>query len=207
MTRLLDEHIQVLTAEHHRRIITTDGPAFRVETGLLESLRGAVTNGQESGGARGGSRAGAPLDLTALSLWQGVESTVGAWWREHCDTAGVLRAPVGNQLRSVAANVTDPVVVVRIQEQCEQWIDRIRALLEPPITMALSGACPECGHTHVSIDSDDGQVVYRAALTAYPDHAVCAACEAEWWGAQMHTLAHRIGATQGGPRKGVHLDA
>ena len=196
MTRLLDEHIQVLTAEHHRRIITPDGPVFRVETALLESLRGAVTNGQEAGQVRGGGRAGAPLDLTALSLWQDVETTVGAWWREHCHTAGVVRVPVGNKLRAVVANVTEPVVVVRIQEQCEQWIDHIRALLEPPITMALSGACPECGHTHVSLDSDDGQVVYRAALTAYQDHAVCAACEAEWWGAQMHTLSHRIGATQ-----------
>ena len=192
MTRLLDEHIQVLTAEHHRRIITPEGPVFRVETALLESLRGVVTNGRESGGVRGGPRAGAPLDLNALSLWQGIETTVGAWWREHCDTAGVVRVPVGNKLRAVAANVTEPATVVGVQEQCDQWITRIRALLEPPVTMALSGACPECGATHIQVDDDEGRPAYRAALIAYPDHAVCQACEVEWHREKMYILAHRI---------------
>ena len=190
MSALLDDHVHVLTRDHMRRTITAEGPIYATERALLDVLRGMVGNGGDRGkkGSKG-RRSSAPVDLTALALWQSVSATVDAWHRDHCGRAAGPEPDTATKLQEVTSAALTPSEAAQIQEQLETWIGRLRAHLEPPVRLTLTGDCPECGNGHISEEADDGQVVFNPALVAYETHAECRACTTTWVGKDMHVLA------------------
>ena len=191
MSRLLDQHINVLCREHTRRSTTPEGDVYGVETALLVQLTQAVASDRGRGSVAGRSVTGSPVDLGALTLLQDITRTVDEAWPYRGDP-GMVRVPVWHRLTAWAANTLDPVDVAELTEQAGQWVDQIRRHLEPPIKVTLNGACPDCGHTHVVTIDDDGQAIHNPTLVAHQDHAACQVCEAEWWGPAMHDLAHHL---------------
>lgn len=193
MTSLLQDHIHVLTRDHMRRTLAPEGTIYATERPLLSVLRGVVGNGSDRGkkGSKGRGSS-APVDLTALALWQDITTTAAAWHRRHCTPGPGAEPELAVKLQEVTAADLTPAESVLIQEQLETWINRIRGHLEPPVRLTLQGECPECGNGHISEDTDDGQVVFNPALVAYETHAECRACGATWAGPDMHVLADRL---------------
>lgn len=191
MTRLLDELVSELVRDHPRRTTTVEGDVYGTEPGLLVTLAGAVENGGERSRAGGGGTvAGAPCDLTALALLEDITRVVDNGWTYAGDPS-MVRVPVTAKLNAWAANTTEVMAEASLTAWCQQWVGQIRDYLEPKVRLTLDGDCPACGNTHVRVEQD-GETVYRAALTAYETHAECAACLTQWHGGEMFTLSDHV---------------
>jgi hypothetical protein len=188
----LRESVVELTRDHTRSVgelIGTEPPLLR----LLEVAIGADTSGGAGGAGR--NKNSAPLDVTALSLWEEIGSVVAHNWPGRLELARrgthlIDRLTAWTNV--VAAGPDEP----HLLEYCEYWASAIRELLEPTRRVPLRGvACMGCKLTWV-FDEQDGQTTYQPALIASISdrhlHGVevrCQSCEGAWSGLALQLLA------------------
>lgn len=180
----LSQVVYELTEAHTH----TYGGLTGIEPGLLHLLRQAVATSSGRGSAPGGSgsKASAPVDAAALTLWESISGTVDAHWpgrtqRYEQDPA------VQFKLQRWTAAVAGTENEVHLLEMATWWRKQIRDLLNPPQVIPLRGVgCKVCGHSQVATEDPDGGTVLLPALTAYasesPMRVSCAACETDWRG-------------------------
>ena len=187
----LSQVVHELTEAHHHTYGTLSG----IEPGLLKLLRDAVSSSSGRGSAPGGgSKASAPVDATALTLWESICGTVDAHWPGRMQLHP--EPPVQVKLQQWVAAVAGTENEVHLLEMATWWRRQIRDLLNPPQVIPLRGvACKVCGHSQVSTLDPDGGTVLLPALTAYasenPMRVSCAACETDWCGElAIQLLAH-----------------
>lgn len=188
----LREVVVELTRDHTRTVgelTGTEPPLLR----LLEVAVGASTSGGEGGGGR--SKNSAPLDVTALSLWEEIAAVVATHWpgrhlprhkNQH------LMDRLTWWTNTVAGTDNEP----HLEEYCSYWRTQIRELLEPAQRIPLRGVpCMSCKETWV-YDTKEGETTYVPALMASISerhlHGVqvyCQACEAAYSGLALQLLA------------------
>lgn len=188
----LREVVVELTRDHTRTVgelTGTEPPLLR----LLEVAVKASTSGGSGGSGR--SVSSAPLDVTALSLWEEIAEVVGCnwpgrWLPQHKDQHLIDRLTWWTN--TVAAGPNEPDLL----EYCVYWAASIRELLEPAQRIPLRGVpCMNCKETWV-VDDKDGETTYIPALTASISerhlHGVkvyCLACEEAYSGLALQLLA------------------
>lgn len=178
-----------LTRDHVRTV----GELAGVEPPLLRLLQVAIaadTSGASGGAGR--SKNGAPLDVTALTLWEEISGVVD----EHWPGRGNL-AQAGTHLIDRLTMWTNQVAftddAVHLLEMCDYWRGQIRDLLEPPKQAALRGVtCPACKCSTIAKMEEDGTKSYSPALVVHlsetPVRAECIPCGGTWFGGQLVDL-------------------
>lgn len=188
----LREVVVELTRDHTRivgELMGTEPPLLR----LLEVAIRADTSGGSGGAGR--NKNSAPLDVTALSLWEEISRTVGDHWPGRGDPARQNMALIDRLTwwtNTVAAGPNEP----HLLEFCEYWSRSIRELLEPTQKVPLRGVtCMSCKTTWVA-EEKEGETTYSPALRASISerhlHGVqvgCEACGEEWSGLALQLLA------------------
>lgn len=180
----LSQVVHELTEAHTH----TYGGLTGIEPGLLHLLRQAVATSSGRGSAPGGSgsKASAPVDAAALTLWESISGTVDAHWPGR--TQRYEQDPsVQFKLQRWTAVVAGTENEVHLLEMATWWRKQIRDLLNPPQVIPLRGVgCKMCGCQAVTQIDLDGGTVVQPALTAYasenPMRVVCGACSTEWQG-------------------------
>lgn len=188
----LREVVVELTRDHTRSVgelIGTEPPLLR----LLEVAIGADTSGGSGGGGR--NKNSAPLDVTALTLWEEIAGTVGEHWPgrgnpEYATTH--LSDRLTWWTNTVASGPNEP----HLLEFCEYWRTSIRELLEPTQRVPLRGVpCRSCKITWVK-EEKEGETTFLPVLTASISekhlHGVqvgCMFCGEEWSGIALQLLA------------------
>ncbi len=188
----LSEVVLELTRDHPRcvgELSGTEPPLLR----LLEVAIKADTSGASGGSGR--SVASAPLDVTALSLWEEIAAVVGSHWPgrrlpQHKNQHMIDRLTWWTN--TVAAGPNEP----HLLGYCTYWRTSIRELLEPAQRIPLRGVpCMSCKETWV-VDTTEGETTYVPALMASISerhlHGVqvyCLACEEAYSGLALQLLA------------------
>ena len=198
MTDLLDV-VDELTLSRPKKLETDDGFMWVTEEPLLVQLQEAVSSSLRSGSGSGG----APwtrnvLDGDALHQAAVITATIGDW----CRIAGavVTRDPV-TDLRAWHAkrlSARDPEAFYL--EQLRKWAGMIRAIVNPPKTLEILGACPVCKEQ--TYTNATGETVRNPLVMIYrPDttnmhkaaRATCRACDTVWQGDEaMEELADEL---------------
>lgn len=191
----LSQVVQELTEAHHHSY----GELSGIEPGLLILLRDAVatSSGRGSAPGGGGSKASAPVDAAALTLWDSIERTVDANWPGRYDrnSSDLLPYKLQQWVGAVAGTPNE----VHLLEMTTWWRKQIRDLLDPPRIIAVRGAaCPDCGARQVYDETLEGTTL-SPALVAYasetPMRVVCQACLLEWVGElaiQMMSVGQKV---------------
>ncbi len=188
----LREVVVELTRDHTRTV----GELTGTEPPLLRLLEVAV-KANTSGGAGGGGRSknSAPLDVTALSLWEEIAAVVGSHWPGRCLPQHKHQHLIDRLTwwtNTVAAGENEP----HLLEYCTYWRAQIRELLEPAQRIPLRGVpCMSCKETWV-VDEKEGERTFTPALEASISerhlHGVkvyCLACEEAYSGLALQLLA------------------
>jgi Zn ribbon nucleic-acid-binding protein len=185
----LREVVVELTRDHPRSVdgvVGTEPPLLR----LLEVAIKADTSGASGGSGR--SKNSAPLDVTALSLWEEIRTTVGNNWPGRGDLT-YQNTLLIDRLTWWTNNVAGGENEHHLLEFCEYWRTSIRNLLEPPKRVPLRGAqCPACKETwFLKSEADPRETVYVPVLLAWasesPLRVECLAC-----GENFNELALRL---------------
>lgn len=180
---LLSQTVAELTRPHTHKVGDLDG----IEPPLFQMLEDAVGNTSGRGSAPGGStRAGAPVDVSALQLWSNIQAVIAEHWPGHGDLARA-NTPPADRLEQWASSLAGSDLETYLLEFCVYWADQIRELLYPTRRVPLRGVeCVNCGTGDVMDRDQDGELVRRPAVTLYPEdsppRAVCQVCGAEWSG-------------------------
>ena len=188
-TAALSQVVTELTRPHTRTV----GDQCGVEPPLLALLEVAIksdTSGASGGG--GASRTGAPVDVNALSIWQGIGQCVGEYWPGRGDLAQA-KTHLIVRLQRWTEQVAGTDNEVHLLEMCEYWRGQIRELLEPPKRVPVRGGqCPRCHANQVLGTDPDGQRVYQPCLLAHlsedPVRVECLACGGTWYSLDMLEL-------------------
>jgi hypothetical protein len=188
----LREVVVELTRDHTR----SKGDLTGTEPPLLRLLEVAI-RADTSGGAGGAGRNknSAPLDVTALALWDEIARVVAFNWPGKGDVRHKRQHLIDRLTwwtNTVAGGENEPYLL----EYCESWASAIRELLEPTQRVPLRGvACLGCKNTWVT-DEKEGETTYTPALLASISdrhlHGVevkCLACEEAWSGFSLQLLA------------------
>ena len=143
------------------------------------------------------------LNLKAFSLYEHIDGTTRAWWREtsksRCpDDLRVALASLFGTLNALHAShqITDNRYG-HITRQFPRWRVQIWELFDPPIVKELTGACPNCDETTYS--NPEGE--RSPALLAFywkgiRPEAKCQRCGEHWVGeGQLISLGRVLGAT------------
>lgn len=188
----LSQVVYELTEAHPH----TYGALSGIEPGLLRLLREAVATSSGRGSAPGGSgsKASAPVDAAALTLWEAISGSVDAHWpgrlqRDQHDQ------PLWVKLQVWARSVAGTENEVHLLEMATWWRKQVRDLLDPPQVIPLRGVeCQECGTTWYNEQNPDGETVVSPAVLAYasesPMRVACKVCETEWVGEWAIQLMH-----------------
>lgn len=180
----LREVVVELTRDHDRAV----GVCTGVEPPLLRLLEVAIkadTSGASGGSGR--SKNSAPLDVTALSLWEEIASTVGDHWPGR-GRPEYKHQHLIDRLTWWTNQVAGGENEVHLLEFCTYWRRAIRDLLEPPRKVELRGmACPECKHSWIQqLEAELKQVTLRPAMLVHmsedPVRVECLACNVMWQG-------------------------
>lgn len=189
------------TAELSRAVYTLARPHERVfgalsgqEPALLDLLEVAIktdTSGA-SGNGGGSSRAGGPVDVNALSIWQSIHQVVAEFWpgKGQLQYAHMRLIERLTWWTSTVAGTDDEV---HLLEMCDVWTKQIRDLLEPPKRVPLRGGqCPRCKEYQVLDNDLDGNRVYQPCLIAHlsenPVRVECRACGGTWYSLDLLKL-------------------
>lgn len=188
----LREAVVELTRDHTRTvkgILGTEPPLLR----LLE----VAIKSNTSGGAGGGGRAknSAPLDVSALALWEDIARVVGNHWPGRLDLSR-QRTHLIDRLTAWTNVVAGGDNEAHLLEFCTYWIKQIRELLEPKQRIPLRGvSCIGCKEAWV-YEEQDGERTYLPALMATiseeHQHGVevqCLACSERFSGLGLQLLA------------------
>lgn len=179
----LSQAVARLTRAHERAV----GEHIGEEPPLLDLLEVAIktdTSGATGNGG-GGTRAGGPVDVNALHIWQTIAGTVGEFWpgKGRLEYAHMrLKERLTWWTSTVAGTENEP----HLLEMCEYWERMVRDLLEPPKRVPIRGAqCPRCKEYQVLGTNADGQRVYQPCLLAYlsedPIRVECRGCGGTWY--------------------------
>lgn len=189
-TAELSKAVALLTSPHTR---TVDG-VCGMEPALLDLLEVAIkTDTSGASGSGGGSaRAGAPVDVNALSIWQSIYGTVGEFWPGKGDLSHA-RMRLVDRLTWWTSTVAGTADEVHLLEMCDYWAGQIRDLLEPPKRVPIRGGqCPRCKEYQVLGTDPDGQRVYQPCLLAHlsedPVRVECRGCGGTWYGSTQLQL-------------------
>lgn len=188
----LREVVVELTRDHTRTvggILGTEPPLLR----LLEVAIRSSTSGGEGGGGR--SKNSAPLDVTALALWEDISRIVGDHWPGRADLAR-QRTHLMDRLTAWTNVVAGGENEEHLLEFCIYWRNQIRELLEPKQLIPLRGvSCMGCKEAWV-VEEKEGEHVYvpalRASISERHKHGVevrCLHCEETWSGLGLQLLA------------------
>ncbi|GAB3042138.1 DUF7341 domain-containing protein [Sediminivirga luteola] len=192
----LDHALHQLTETHYvQHHVQGEGMRSRAEAPLLQLLQDARQAGGEQ--ARGTSRRSekAPVALDALDLWMEIAETVATQYyllTGRDDT----RRPVIGKLRIWVGSMTKPRQQANAEELLAGWVQRIRALLDPPRTIQLwERPCPECHAREVTIS--DRRTAALHILTdrmTQKSWAECQVCHETWPGGEaLVELAETLG--------------
>lgn len=180
----LSQVVHQLTRTHHR---TVDG-LTGVEQPLLVQLRLAVASDTAGAYGGGGTRSGAPLDVNALTIWQGIYSTVASHWPGRGDLV-LQHTSTPDRLERWVAALAGTDQEVYLLEMCHYWRQQIRDLLEPPQLVPLRGVvCPTCRAAKAVVAQGDEQVqvdTLLAYLSETPVRVTCRGCAATWLGQDL----------------------
>lgn len=198
MTDLLDV-VDELTLSRPKKLETDDGFMWVTEEPLLVQLQEAVSSSLRSGSGSGG----APwtrnvLDGDALHQAAVITATIGDW----CRMAGadVTRDPVTDLRAWYAKRLSARDPEAFYLEQLRKWAGMIRAIVNPPKTLEILGACPVCKEQ--TYTNATGETVRNPLVMIYrPDttnmhkaaRATCRACDTVWQGDEaMEELADEL---------------
>lgn len=183
-------HLHELTQTHERTVGEVTGP----EPALLVLLQRAIASNFKTEGGNGRSRNSAPLDVTALTLWQEIAATVAEHWPGRGDLL-LDPAPLIARLLLWSEHTKGTADDVHLFEMCAYWHSRIRDLLEPVRPVSLRGTrCPSCFHDQARLVQDEGTVYIPALLvhlSETPVRAECLVCTNEWLGGELVDLGAR----------------
>lgn len=180
---ILSETVAELTRPHTHKLGDLDG----IEPPLFQMLEDAVASSSGRGSAPGGStRAGAPVDVSALQLWTNIQAVIAEHWPGHGDLARANTSPA-ERLEQWVSSLAGSDHEVYLLEFCVYWAEQIRELLYPTRKVPLRGVkCGNCGTEEVMDRDQDGGLVRRPALMLYPEEspprAVCLVCAEQWSG-------------------------
>lgn len=171
---------------------------------LLDMLRDAVRSdiGVSTPGARSASDKNV-IDLGAFTLWETIDGTSRAWWRELSksrpseDLKDLVRELAGLLLAQRASGQVDDVMFVRVSGQFGTWREQIWNLFDPPVVKELTGPCPHCEERWIyAQDGSKGSALIVYYVRSEMPEAKCQRCGEVWVGAkQLLTLGFHLGAT------------
>lgn len=186
----LSQAVEILTRPHERTV----GQHTGQEPALFDLLEVAIktdTSGATGNGG-GSTRAGGPVDVNALSIWQGIYQVVGEFWpgKGQLQYAHMRLIERFTWWVSTVAGTDDEVHLLQL---CEIWTGKIRDLLEPPKRVPVRGAqCPRCKEHQVLGDDPEGRRVYQPTLLAHlsedPVRVECRACGGTWYNLDLLKL-------------------
>lgn len=195
MSRTLADVVHVLTRPH----IQSNGDRVAYVEPLLDTLYALIppSMGQKdsdgSSGSDGGSRP--PISIDAFDLWQQISGKIDREW-PYAGHPSTVRVPTTRKVQAWHNAAAQPHEALYLYELCIKWERQILEALEPVKKMPLSGACPECDHTHVETLDEDGDAKFNPALLAFPGadpvYAICQVCEHRWDHEDLHELAARL---------------
>lgn len=186
----LSQAVHTLTRSHERTFggLTGEEPALLA---LLEQAIKTDTSGA-SGNGGGNTRAGGPVDVNALHIWQGIHGVVDEFWpgKGRLEYAHMRLTERLTWWTSSIAGTDDEAHLLQV---CEIWIGKIRDLLEPPKRVPVRGAqCPRCKEHQVLETNLDGQRVYQPCLLAHmsetPVRVECRGCGGTWYNLEFLKL-------------------
>lgn len=202
MTELL-EAVDELTLPRNVKIPTDDGHTWATEDPLLDQLVEAIASGL--GSPSGGTTAPWArnlLDGDALYTAALITSQIGDW----CRMVGVVATRNAQvDLRAwydAFAKTEGAALDTFYTNMLTKWAKQIKAMLNPPKTLEMTCACPECQETYW-INIEGNPVPHPIALnywangvTIWADaKATCRACGKEWEGEwELRALRHDIDA-------------
>ena len=172
----LREAVVVLTRDHDR---TVDGNTG-TEPALLRLLEAAIkadTSG--AGGGPGRNKNSAPLDVTALSLWEEIAGVVGTYWPGRGDPKHKNQHLI-DRLTWWTNTVAGTEYEIHLAEFGTYWVRQIRDLLDPPKIVELRGtACPNCKESWIR-ELQELETTFRPSVTINmsedPVRLECRAC-------------------------------
>lgn len=182
-TAPLSQAVHLLVRPHAR----TAGELAGVEPALLDLLEVAIKSDTSGASGSGGStKAGSPMDVNALHLWQTIYGCVGEFWPGKGQLTHAA-LPLKARLQWWTETVAGTDDEVHLLEMCEYWASQIRDLLEPPKRVPVRGGqCPRCKEHQVLETDPDGQRVYQPCLLAHlsenPVRVECRGCGGTWYG-------------------------
>lgn len=188
----LREAVVELTRDHTRTV----GGLTGTEPPLLRLLQVAVRAGTSgAAGGAGRSKNSAPLDVTALTIWDDISECVARHWPGRGDPTK-QHIHLIDRLTWWTNTVAGGPHEEHLLEMCTWWIAKIRNLLEPPKLIPLRGVkCLHCKETWLTEESEDGttkQPVLLAQISEELTHGVlvtCRACEGEYSGLGLQLMA------------------
>lgn len=195
MTRTLADLVHVLARPH----VQSNGDRIAYAEPLLDTLHSLIApsaagNGSSDGGGSS-TKSRPPINLDAMSLWQDIAGKIDREW-PYAGHPSTVKVPTTKKLQAWFNSAAQPQDALYLYELCVKWEARILEALNPTKKMPLSGACPECDHTHVETLDEDGKPKYNPALIAFPGavpvYAKCQVCEHRWDHEELHELAARI---------------
>lgn len=188
----LREVVVELTRDHTRTvsgILGTEPPLLR----LLEVAIKSNTSGGAGGSGR--NKNSAPLDVTALALWDSIYRKVGEHWPGRSDPSRKsthLMDRLTAWTNVVAGGENEP----HLLEYCTYWRNQIRELLEPAQRIPLRGvSCMGCKEAWVVDETEDGRVIVPALMASISErhqHGVevaCMSCNERFSGLGLQLLA------------------
>ncbi len=167
---------------------------------MLSEAKGSSLGGTGAGRSPDAERS--LINLKAFSLYEHIDGTVRAWWREtskeRCpeDLRVALLKLFGTLNALVASHQIPESRYGHITGQFPRWRTQIWELFDPPVVKELIGSCPNCEAT-VHTNADDERTT---ALIAYywkgiRPEAKCQSCGEQWTGeGQLIILGRVLGA-------------
>lgn len=186
----LSQAVYLLARPHERTV----GELTGQEPALLDLLELAIktdTSGA-SGNGGGSTRAGGPVDVNALSIWQGISDVVAEFWPGKGQLQ-YAKMHLIDRLTWWAGTVAGTENEGHLTELCGIWAGKIRDLLEPPKRVPVRGGqCPRCREFQVLGTDLDGKNVYQPCLLAHmsenPIRVECRGCGGTWYSLDLLKL-------------------
>lgn len=193
----LNAIVHRLTRDHRSTHVDTDTGkiSYPTEMALFTQLRQEITSSSRpSTGASSGPRI--PVALSAVILWDEIRETLSTMHIAITGKDEPAKSPEA-KLQKWAAWTQGDVSgdeTRKCLHKATAWAAAIDQLINPVRRIEITGTCPveECGASH-AWTWDEDEYVRNTAITASGSEARCGACGASWVGAELHTLALRLG--------------
>ena len=199
---LLLDTLDVLTKPTHVAEWQGDGDQRRIfkrtDPPLLERLQAAIVSDTGGNGSGKAARERAPLDIGALTLFDGIDGRARSWLDELGARPG-KDVTLTQVLRSwyvmwSAMNPSDGLAGSYLNV-LDGWVTAIEDVLSPPTRIEIMAACPVCGGEWMNVGlklangDDDPNDIERVRVLAAVEretinesYALCRWCDHVWKG-------------------------